>query len=621
MLSQILSHFRTRELRRQNPKAQRVSLTLEALEGRDVPATLLALDTANTLLRFDSSSPTAIQSAISISGVPSGERVVGMDFRPRTGQLYALTVDASGTGSTARLYTLDSLTGAASRVGTGSITVKADSRAAYGIDFNPTVDAIRVVNSADENLRLNPDTGVRADTPTNDTDLNDPGQQVNGVAYDRNFDGRLGAFGTTLYTINTTTGMLQTVGGLNQAPSPNSGILINVGPLVATRDADSFVGFDIGPAGAAQQGEAFAVFDGDAGAAVATGLYRINLASGAATRIGLVGNGTTRLTGLTVVPAGAVVVGSGQGANGDVRVLDPQTGALRVAVVPFAAFQGGVRVAAGDINRDSVPDIVVSAIAPQGHVRVFDGATGQPLLGALGSFFAFEGFTGTVNVTTGDINGDGYADVLVVANGANGHVKAFSGRDGTLLASFFAYDGFSGNVTIAAADFDNDGTDEIVTVAAVNGHVKVFAANGSAFTAATLPNFANSFFAYEGFIGDVSVTAGDVSGDGRPDIVTVSGAPTAGHIKAFSGQNGALLASFFPLSVTFGVAPPVQIGTVSGVSVADVNADGRFEIVVTPGPGLPARVTAFDLTGAPVGMAFDPFDNFLGGTTVAGVRY
>ncbi len=614
MLTRMLSRLRRIAPSNRPAPKPRARLNCEALEAREVPATLIGLDNANNLLRFDSAAPTTVQATAAISGLGAAERVVGIDFRPRTGQLYALSVDANGAGTNARLYTVNAVTGAATRVGTGAVTVTADPSAAYGFDFNPTVDRIRVVNAMDANFRINPNTGARADTPVNDTTLNPAGNQIDGVAYDRNFDGLLGAAGTTLYAINANTGMLQTQGGVNQAPSPNGGALINVGALNVTIDPNSFVGFDIGtPATTGGPSSVFAVLDGNAAAGVATGLYRINLTTGAATLVGLVGNGTATLTGLAVVPEGTLVVGSGQGANGDVRFLDPTTGAVRSQVVPFAGFQGGVRVAAGDINRDGIPDAAVSAIAPQGHVKVFNGATGQQLTGAVGSFFAFAGFTGTVNVGIGDVNGDGFGDVLVVANGANGHVKAFSGADGTELASFLAFSGFLGTATVSSADFNNDGTDEIVIGAAINGHVKVFNRDGTAFAAATLPGFVNSFLAYDGFTtGPIAVAAGDVNGDGTADIVTIAGTGSRGHVKAFSGVDGTLIASFFSSNAA--------LTSASSVALADANLDGVLDIRVTPGAGQPANVQTFDLFGMPLGASFPAFAGFQGGATIGGAR-
>lgn len=574
-----------------------------------MPATLIGLDNANNLLRFDSAAPTTVQATAAISGLGAAERVVGIDFRPRTGQLYALSVDANGAGTNARLYTVNAVTGAATRVGTGAVTVTADPSAAYGFDFNPTVDRIRVVNAMDANFRINPNTGAHADTPVNDTTLNPAGNQIDGVAYDRNFDGLLGAAGTTLYAINANTGMLQTQGGVNQAPSPNGGALINVGALNVTIDPNSFVGFDIGtPATTGGPSSVFAVLDGNAAAGIATGLYRINLTTGAATLVGLVGNGTATLTGLAVVPEGTLVVGSGQGANGDVRFLDPTTGAVRSQVVPFAGFQGGVRVAA-DVSGDGTPDAVVSALVPGGHVKVFDGITN----GLLQSFLPFQGFTGSVNVGSGDVNGDGFFDILVSANNANGHVKAFSGKDGSLLGSFLAYNGFLGNVTVASADFNNDGIDEIVTGAAINGHVKVFNRDGTAFTTAALPGFVNSFLAYPGFTtGPIAVAAGDVNGDGTADIVTIAGTGSRGHVKAFSGVDGTLIASFFSSNAALTIA--------SSVALADANLDGVLDIRVTPGAGQPANVQTFDLFGMPLGASFPAFAGFQGGATIGGAR-
>lgn len=613
MLTRMLSRLRRIAPSNRPAPKPRARLNCEALEAREVPATLIGLDNANNLLRFDSATPTTVQSTAAIN-VTAGERVVGIDFRPRTGQLYALTVDANGTGTNARLYTVNAVTGAATRVGTGAVTVTADPTAAYGFDFNPTVDRIRVVNAMDANFRINPNTGARADTPVNDTTLNPAGNQIDGVAYDRNFDGLLGAAGTTLYAINANTGMLQTQGGVNQAPSPNGGLLINVGALNVTIDPNSFVGFDIGtPATTGGPSSVFAVLDGNAAAGIATGLYRINLTTGAATLVGLVGTGTATLTGLAVVPEGTLVVGSGQGANGDVRFLDPTTGAVRSQVVPFAGFQGGVRVAAGDINRDGIPDAAVSAVAANGHVKVFNGATGQQLTGPIGSFLAFQGYNGNVNVGIGDVNGDGFADVLVVANGANGHVKLFSGADGSLIGSFLAFQGFLGNATVSSADFNNDGTDEIVVGAAINGHVKVFNRDGTAFVAGPAGAAFSSFLAYPGFTtGPIGVAAGDVNGDGTSEIVTISGTGSRGHVKAFSGVDSSLVANFLSSTATLTSSP--------SIGLADSNLDGVLDIRVTPGSGQPANVQTFDLFGMPLGTSFPAFAGFQGGATIGGAR-
>ena len=119
------------------------------------------------------------------------------------------------------------------------------------------------------------------------------------------------------------------------------------------------------------------------------------------------------------------------------------------------------------------------------------GVTGPDDLPAdsavLASFFAYDpSFRGGVNVAAGDVNGDGFADVITAAGAGGGsHVRALDGfrlirfgatGAGVQLASFFAYEpSFHGGVSVAAGDFDGDGVDEIITGAGPGGgsHVKV----------------------------------------------------------------------------------------------------------------------------------------------------
>ncbi|MDY3559462.1 DUF4394 domain-containing protein [Gemmata sp. JC673] len=622
MLSRFLSPFRrvapvTRSAQTVRPRG----LSLEALEAREVPATVYALNSTNTLVKFDSAAPNTLLAIVPVA-VPAGEALQGIDFRPRTGQLIGVTFPSNSTGdNAAKTYSINPVTGAATLIGTSAVVTGGNDSTANDIDFNPTVDRIRFGSSALGNARINPNNGVLV---SNDTAITPNTTQIIGLAYDRNTDRASTAFPTTLYAIDRATNTLGRIGSIDGNPTnPNGGAFTQIGGLGLTLNTTLEGGFDIAEAvGAASAANNNGLGVGYAALSSADGLvrfYSINLTTGAATLVGLVGNGALEVYDIAVVPEGTVVVGSGLGANGDVRLLDPVTGTSRTSspIVPFDGFKGGVRVATGDVNGDGVPDAIVTAIeAGNGHIKVFDGTTGTQLTGTIGSFFSFQGFAGSVNVGAGDVNGDGFADVLVVANGANGHVKVFSGKDGTLLNTFLAYQGFLGNVTIAGADFDNDGIDEVVTAAAINGHTKVFnGTTGAAFTSASLPNFQNSFLAFSPYLGNVSVAIGDVNGDGTPDLVLASGAGVRLNVRVVNGRDGTQLNSFFV--DTFG-ATFTGGGT---VSVSDFNRDGRYDLIVTPGVGTQALAVAIDpLTSATLG-SFTAFSNFQGGATVAGTRF
>ncbi len=243
-----------------------------------------------------------------------------------------------------------------------------------------------------------------------------------------------------------------------------------------------------------------------------------------------------------------IITGAGPGAGPHVKVFDGRTNAELMSFFAFGPqFTGGVFVAAGDVNGDGRDDIITGADkgAPGGHVKVFDGATG----GEIRSFLAFDpSFSGGVRVAAGDVNGDGFADIVVGAGpGAGPHVKVFDGATHTELASFFAYGQFAGGVHVAAGDVNNDGRDDIITGAgegSPGGHVKVFGG-------ANLQEL-RSFFAYgPNFTGGVRVAAGDVNGDGVADIVTGAGPGAGPHVKVFEGQTNAELRSFFAFDPIF----------------------------------------------------------------------
>lgn len=252
-----------------------------------------------------------------------------------------------------------------------------------------------------------------------------------------------------------------------------------------------------------------------------------------------------------------IITGAGAAGKGHVKVFDGVNGSeLRSFFAYGPSFTGGVFVGGGDANNDAIDDIVTGVdqgFAP--HVKVFSGSTGAELR----SFFAFDaGFTGGVRVATGDVNDDGFADVITGAGtGGGGHVKVFSGATGSELSSFFAYGpSFTGGIFVGGGDVDHDGIDDIITGAGSGAgpHVKVFSgADGSEL---------RSFFAYTpSFTGGVRVASGDVDGDGFADIITGAGDAGAGHVKVFSGQTGAELRSFFAYGARYNGGVFVAGGT------------------------------------------------------------
>ena len=298
-------------------------------------------------------------------------------------------------------------------------------------------------------------------------------------------------------------------------------------------------------------------------------------------------------------------VGADVGGGPQVTVYNPD-GTVRASFFAYdPEVRTGVRVAVGDVNGDGIADIVTAAgIGGGPQVEVFDGRTLQ----LIRSFFAYDPeFRGGVYVAVGDVNKDGYGDIITgVGVGGGPHVQAFSGKDNALLRSYFAYDeSFRGGVTVAAGDLNGDGFAEIVTGVGPGGgpHVRTF--DGRTGT----PGF--SFFAFApNFSGGVNLAVGDVNGDGFGDLIVGAGTGGMPQVTVFSGRNLAVLRDSLVYDASFegGVR----------VAAADVNGDGKADVVVGPGAG--AAFSPRTLSGLNLGeiQRNDPFLGFTGGVFVGG---
>ena len=300
---------------------------------------------------------------------------------------------------------------------------------------------------------------------------------------------------------------------------------------------------------------------------------------------------TPQFTALNATSTKPVYLAAGAGAGFApvVRVFDYRTGADIFRFTAFdVGFLGGVATATGDVNGDGTPDIIAAAGAGAGpHVKVFDGLTGAEIR----SFFAYDPtFRGGVMVASGDVDGDGFDDIITGAMSAGApHVKVFSGKTGQELASFFAFDqSITSGVRVAAADLNGDGKADIIASTGEGTQARVRAFDGV--TGAVLSDFTP----YVGFQGGIYVSAGDFDGDGKAEIFVSAGAGAGPRVSVYN-SSGAELASFFSGDST------ITSGT--RVAAKDLDGDGRADIITGAGLGTASRVSAF--SGAGLGMIED----------------
>jgi len=342
---------------------------------------------------------------------------------------------------------------------------------------------------------------------------------------------------------------------------------------------------------------------GDPSAGGASGTTR----SDAFSDVGIVDLGAHHLSG-------SLVAGAGPGVDNPplVRLFPAQQDAAHDLEFPaYGADSYGINVHAGDLDGDGLDEIITGAGPGEvygPHVRGF-GSDGQPIPGV--SFLAYATNRFGVNVAAGDIDGDGRDEIVTGAGPGEvfgPHVRAFDVNEfplGTTAipgVSFMAYSTHRWGVNVACGDIDGDGFDEIVTGAgpgAVFGpHVRGWNVDNA--SSAAIP--AVSYFAYGTQKYGVRVSCGDVDGDGIDEIITAPGPSSlfGPHIRGWN-YDGAAVAPIAGCS--FFALPPAQYSYGAQLFAGtDLDGDGRAELVVGagPGPGADSAVVVYRYDGAAV---------------------
>lgn len=247
---------------------------------------VLGLTDSARLVSFKPQTPGKFDTDVAITGMNSGEKLLGFDIRPKDGLLYGIT-------SASRIVTIDTKTG----VATAKATLAADvadvtlpfsviAGSEFAVDFNPVADRLRVIGNSGQSLRINVDTGAT----TTDGGINraGPAPVVSAGAYTNSF---AGAAATMLFVLDSASDSLALVN------PPNDGTLTNVGAFGVDVAGDGSM--DI--AGGAN-GLVLAALRG--AATGSTTLYRVDLVTGAAVPF----NGAATPADSVIGPGGVAVL-------------------------------------------------------------------------------------------------------------------------------------------------------------------------------------------------------------------------------------------------------------------------------------------------------------------------
>lgn len=276
--------------------------------------------------------------------------------------------------------------------------------------------------------------------------------------------------------------------------------------------------------------------------------YAATMTSGINVAVGDIdGNGTNE-----------IITSARTGGGPQIRVFDVNGNNLGWDFYAYDEnFRGGVNIAVGDIEGDGPMEIVTAPMANGGpNVRVF-GLRGSEIIATTENFMAYDvNFRGGIAVSIGDIEGDGIGDIVTTPISRGGpHVRVFGVKNSRYVPvtlGVMAYaESFRGGINSCVGDVDGDGWDEIMTgiVSAGGPHVRILGVPG---LNQGVELESPGFYAYDTtHRGGIEVTSIDVDSDGVEEIVTGVGGDGNPVVRFFDAAGGQVLDEFEAYSSDF----------------------------------------------------------------------
>jgi len=203
-----------------------------------------------------------------------------------------------------------------------------------------------------------------------------------------------------------------------------------------------------------------------------------------------------------------------------------------------------------------------------------------------------QGFRGSVRVASGDITGDGLADIVIApGRGRVGQIRAFIASGGG-VSTTYTYDPdydllpfgsrYRGGVEVALGDVDGDDIGDIIAGQSTGKTVNIFRVGADQNDPYPSTNPYRSFAAFTGrYANGVMVAAGDFTGDGRAEVVVGSNAGTRAIVRVFDvSVTPVSIAQFNPFTAPFRGGVTLSVGRYAAPGVPD---DGVPDVFVGAG--------------------------------------